>query len=179
MAIELVVHGVDTLSSRSYRQPKEDEREKQQDNRTRKVETGGRMNGKGVFESRLALRNFVRISVYGNTVCVPTGVYSKGLSVNAGPEYCMSVRSTMAVVIPALLRGFVGAICAQAALRRLTPSALRHLTLSSVMKSKRKTDHLERTADVVRREIPTHQIGVQPQLKSCLWALVSMCRLYS
>lgn len=33
----------------------------------------------------------MRISVYGNTVCVPTGVYSKGLSVNAGPEYCMSV----------------------------------------------------------------------------------------
>ena len=55
-AIELVVHGVDTLSSRSYRQAKEDEREKQQDNQTRKVETGGGMNGKGVFESRLALR---------------------------------------------------------------------------------------------------------------------------
>lgn len=125
-AIELVVHGVDTLSSRSYRLTvKEDEREKQQDSQTRKVETGGGMNGKGVFESRLALwwccwlqwafpfatkrqcflifpnivlicclchcRNFVRISVYGNTVCVPTGVYSKGLSVNAGPEYCMSV----------------------------------------------------------------------------------------
>ncbi|TKC46421.1 hypothetical protein EI555_015607 [Monodon monoceros] len=36
----------------------------------------------------------------------------------------------MAVVIPALLRGFVGAICTQAASSRLTPSALRHLTLS-------------------------------------------------
>ncbi|XP_066889925.1 oxidoreductase NAD-binding domain-containing protein 1 isoform X1 [Kogia breviceps] len=59
----------------------------------------------------------------------------------------------MAVVIPVLLRGLVGAIRIQAVSRRLTPSALRHLTLSSVMKSKRKTDHLERTADVIRREV--------------------------
>ncbi|XP_057593858.1 oxidoreductase NAD-binding domain-containing protein 1 isoform X3 [Hippopotamus amphibius kiboko] len=59
----------------------------------------------------------------------------------------------MAVVIPGLLRGSVGAVCAQAASRRLTPSTLRRLTLSSVMKSQRKTDHLERTADVVRREV--------------------------
>uniref|UniRef100_A0A9L0RU18 Oxidoreductase NAD binding domain containing 1 n=3 Tax=Equus TaxID=9789 RepID=A0A9L0RU18_HORSE len=57
-----------------------------------------------------------------------------------------------AVGVPGLFRGSVGAICTQAALLRLTPSALRHLTLSSIMKSKRKTDHLERTADVVRRE---------------------------
>uniref|UniRef100_A0A9L0T262 Oxidoreductase NAD-binding domain-containing protein 1 n=1 Tax=Equus caballus TaxID=9796 RepID=A0A9L0T262_HORSE len=58
-----------------------------------------------------------------------------------------------AVGVPGLFRGSVGAICTQAALLRLTPSALRHLTLSSIMKSKRKTDHLERTADVVRREV--------------------------
>nr|XP_020758108.1 oxidoreductase NAD-binding domain-containing protein 1 isoform X1 [Odocoileus virginianus texanus] len=61
--------------------------------------------------------------------------------------------STMVVVIPRLLRGSVGAICTQAAPLRLTPSALRHLTRSSVMKSKRRPDHLERTADVVRQEV--------------------------
>ncbi|XP_055272816.1 oxidoreductase NAD-binding domain-containing protein 1 isoform X1 [Moschus berezovskii] len=58
----------------------------------------------------------------------------------------------MVVVIPRLLRGSVGAICTQAALLRSTPSALRHLAQSSVMKSKRRPDHLERTADVVRQE---------------------------
>ncbi|XP_058409542.1 oxidoreductase NAD-binding domain-containing protein 1 isoform X1 [Diceros bicornis minor] len=57
-----------------------------------------------------------------------------------------------AVMIPGLLRGSVGAVCTQAASLGLTPSALRHLTLTSIMKSKRKTDHLERTADVIRRE---------------------------
>lgn len=35
-----------------------------------------------------------------------------------------------AVGVPGLFRGSVGAICTQAALLRLTPSALRHLTLS-------------------------------------------------
>ncbi|XP_047624750.1 oxidoreductase NAD-binding domain-containing protein 1 isoform X1 [Phacochoerus africanus] len=59
----------------------------------------------------------------------------------------------MALMIPGLLRGAVGAICLQAASWRLTHRTLRHLTLSSLMKSKRKTDHLERTADVVRREV--------------------------
>ncbi|XP_027405276.1 oxidoreductase NAD-binding domain-containing protein 1 isoform X4 [Bos indicus x Bos taurus] len=59
----------------------------------------------------------------------------------------------MVVVIPRLLRGSLGAICTQAAPLRSTPSALRYLTRSSVMKSKRRPDHLERTADVVRQEV--------------------------
>uniref|UniRef100_A0A8D0X6L0 Oxidoreductase NAD binding domain containing 1 n=1 Tax=Sus scrofa TaxID=9823 RepID=A0A8D0X6L0_PIG len=59
----------------------------------------------------------------------------------------------MTLMIPGLLRGSVGAICLQAASWRLTHRTLRHLTLSSLMKSKRKTDHLERTADVLRREV--------------------------
>lgn len=58
-----------------------------------------------------------------------------------------------AVVVSGFLRSSVGAICTQAASLRLTPSALRHLTLASIMKSKKKTDHLERTANVVRREV--------------------------
>ncbi|VFV31064.1 oxidoreductase nad-binding [Lynx pardinus] len=58
-----------------------------------------------------------------------------------------------AVIVPGLLRSSVGTICTQAALLRLTSGALRHLTLTSIMKSKRKTDHLERTANVIRREV--------------------------
>ncbi|XP_029796192.1 oxidoreductase NAD-binding domain-containing protein 1 [Suricata suricatta] len=58
-----------------------------------------------------------------------------------------------AVVVCGLLRSSRGSICPQAASRRLTSRALRHLTLTSIMKSKRKTDHLERTANVVRREV--------------------------
>ncbi|KAF6313254.1 oxidoreductase NAD binding domain containing 1 [Rhinolophus ferrumequinum] len=58
-----------------------------------------------------------------------------------------------AVMIPGLLRGPVGAICTQAASLRSTCSTVRHLSLTSVMKSKRKTDHLERTANIVRREV--------------------------
>ncbi|KAF6100481.1 oxidoreductase NAD binding domain containing 1 [Phyllostomus discolor] len=58
-----------------------------------------------------------------------------------------------AVLAPAMLRGSVGAVCTQAALLRATPSALRHLTLTSIMKSRRKTDHLERTANVLRHEV--------------------------
>ncbi|XP_004468513.2 oxidoreductase NAD-binding domain-containing protein 1 [Dasypus novemcinctus] len=57
-----------------------------------------------------------------------------------------------AVVTPGLLRGSVGALCARATSRSLTPGA-RHLALTSIMKSKRKTDHLERTANAVRREV--------------------------
>ncbi|XP_073899950.1 oxidoreductase NAD-binding domain-containing protein 1 isoform X4 [Castor canadensis] len=56
-----------------------------------------------------------------------------------------------AALIPRLLQGFVRAICTQAALWRLT--SVRHLSLTSIMKSERKTDHLERTASVVRREV--------------------------
>ncbi|CAK7311856.1 Oxidoreductase NAD-binding domain-containing protein 1 [Vulpes lagopus] len=58
-----------------------------------------------------------------------------------------------AVMIPGLLRSSVGTIYTPATSLRLTSSTLRHLTLTSVMKSKRKTDHLERTASVVRREV--------------------------
>uniref|UniRef100_A0A8C0LUI4 Oxidoreductase NAD binding domain containing 1 n=1 Tax=Canis lupus dingo TaxID=286419 RepID=A0A8C0LUI4_CANLU len=57
-----------------------------------------------------------------------------------------------AVMIPGLLRSSVGTICTPATSLRLTSSTLRHLTLTSIMKSKRKTDHLERTASVIRRE---------------------------
>ncbi|KAI5200448.1 Oxidoreductase Nad-Binding Domain-Containing Protein 1 [Manis pentadactyla] len=65
-------------------------------------------------------------------------------------------RSNMAgaaVMVPGLLRGSVGAICTQAASLRPTPSAWRYLSLTSVVKSKRKADHLERTANVIRREV--------------------------
>ncbi|XP_004409149.1 PREDICTED: oxidoreductase NAD-binding domain-containing protein 1 [Odobenus rosmarus divergens] len=58
-----------------------------------------------------------------------------------------------AVAVPGLLRSSAGTVCTPAASLRLTASALRHLTLASIMKSKRKTDHLERTANVVRREM--------------------------
>ncbi|XP_008566381.1 PREDICTED: oxidoreductase NAD-binding domain-containing protein 1 isoform X2 [Galeopterus variegatus] len=57
------------------------------------------------------------------------------------------------VVTPGLLRGSVAAVCTQAALLRLTASTLRHLTLTRIMKSKKETDHLERTASVIRQEV--------------------------
>ncbi|XP_063131426.1 oxidoreductase NAD-binding domain-containing protein 1 isoform X3 [Rattus norvegicus] len=57
------------------------------------------------------------------------------------------------VLIPGLSRGSVGAICTQAASWALPTSTLRSLTLASVMRSRRKTDHLERTATVLRREV--------------------------
>lgn len=57
------------------------------------------------------------------------------------------------VLIPGLSRGSVGAICTQAASWALPASTLRPLTLANVMKSRRKTDHLERTASVLRREV--------------------------
>ncbi|XP_070289453.1 oxidoreductase NAD-binding domain-containing protein 1 isoform X2 [Myotis yumanensis] len=60
-----------------------------------------------------------------------------------------------AVLVPGLLRGSVGAICSQAALLKSARGALRHLTLTSIMKSKRKTDHLERTANALRQEVVT------------------------
>uniref|UniRef100_A0A2I3BPV1 Oxidoreductase NAD-binding domain containing 1 n=1 Tax=Mus musculus TaxID=10090 RepID=A0A2I3BPV1_MOUSE len=55
-------------------------------------------------------------------------------------------------LIPGLSRGSVGAVCTQAASWGLKASTLRHLTLASIIKSRRKTDHLERTASVLRRE---------------------------
>lgn len=58
-----------------------------------------------------------------------------------------------AVLITGLLRGSSGTFCAQAISLGLTAGALRHLSLSSVMKSQRKSDHLERTANVVRQEV--------------------------
>ncbi|XP_006170765.1 oxidoreductase NAD-binding domain-containing protein 1 [Tupaia chinensis] len=51
------------------------------------------------------------------------------------------------------LPGSAGAICTRAALPRLPPGTVRHLALSSIMRSQRKTDHLQRTASAVRREI--------------------------
>uniref|UniRef100_A0A7N5KIL7 Oxidoreductase NAD binding domain containing 1 n=1 Tax=Ailuropoda melanoleuca TaxID=9646 RepID=A0A7N5KIL7_AILME len=58
-----------------------------------------------------------------------------------------------AVMIPGLLRSSVGTVRSLAASLKPTASTLRHLTITSIMKSKRKTDHLERTANVVRREV--------------------------
>ncbi|XP_005317306.2 oxidoreductase NAD-binding domain-containing protein 1 isoform X1 [Ictidomys tridecemlineatus] len=58
-----------------------------------------------------------------------------------------------AFLISGLFRGYVGAVCTRAAASKLTSSTSRHLTFTSIMKSKRKTDHLERTASVVRREV--------------------------
>ncbi|XP_076986165.1 oxidoreductase NAD-binding domain-containing protein 1 [Tamandua tetradactyla] len=57
------------------------------------------------------------------------------------------------VVIAGLLRGSVKAFLSPGTSLRVTPWTLRHLTLASIMKSKRKTDHLERTANVIRREV--------------------------
>uniref|UniRef100_A0A8D2B5P1 Oxidoreductase NAD-binding domain-containing protein 1 n=1 Tax=Sciurus vulgaris TaxID=55149 RepID=A0A8D2B5P1_SCIVU len=57
------------------------------------------------------------------------------------------------VLISGLLRGYVGAVCTQAAASKLMLCTLRHLSLTSIMKSQRKTDHLERTATVMRREV--------------------------
>ncbi|XP_008566380.1 PREDICTED: oxidoreductase NAD-binding domain-containing protein 1 isoform X1 [Galeopterus variegatus] len=71
-------------------------------------------------------------------------------------KFYVSPGSTMAcavVVTPGLLRGSVAAVCTQAALLRLTASTLRHLTLTRIMKSKKETDHLERTASVIRQEV--------------------------
>lgn len=56
-------------------------------------------------------------------------------------------------LIPGLSRGSVGAVCTQAASWGLKASTLRHLTLASIIKSRRKTDHLERTASVLRQEV--------------------------
>ncbi|KAG3279451.1 oxidoreductase NAD binding domain containing 1, transcript variant X3 [Ictidomys tridecemlineatus] len=58
-----------------------------------------------------------------------------------------------AFLISGLFRGYVGAVCTRAAASKLTSSTSCHLTFTSIMKSKRKTDHLERTASVVRREV--------------------------
>ncbi|XP_004631657.1 oxidoreductase NAD-binding domain-containing protein 1 [Octodon degus] len=58
-----------------------------------------------------------------------------------------------AVLVPGFVGCAVGASCTRAAVSRLTPGTWRHLTLASTMTSQRKTDHLERTASVVRREV--------------------------
>uniref|UniRef100_A0A8C9QQ50 Oxidoreductase NAD-binding domain-containing protein 1 n=1 Tax=Spermophilus dauricus TaxID=99837 RepID=A0A8C9QQ50_SPEDA len=58
-----------------------------------------------------------------------------------------------AFLISGLFRGCVGAVCTRAAASKLTSSTSRTLTFTCIMKSKRKTDHLERTASVVRREV--------------------------
>ncbi|KAM4882417.1 oxidoreductase NAD-binding domain-containing protein 1 isoform 1-T4 [Thomomys bottae] len=58
-----------------------------------------------------------------------------------------------AVLIPRLFQGSLGVICTQPSLWRLTSSTWRHLAQTSIMKSKRKTDHLERTASVIRQEV--------------------------
>ncbi|XP_030743492.2 oxidoreductase NAD-binding domain-containing protein 1 [Echinops telfairi] len=64
-----------------------------------------------------------------------------------------STAAWAAAMIPGLLQGSIGAICSRAASSRVTPQSVRHLSLTSVMKSKKKTDHLERTASFVRREV--------------------------
>ncbi|XP_060036839.1 oxidoreductase NAD-binding domain-containing protein 1 isoform X2 [Erinaceus europaeus] len=58
-----------------------------------------------------------------------------------------------AVVVLGLFRGSAGPRCPQVASLRLMPSTLRRLSLTSVMKSKRRTDHMERTANVTRQKV--------------------------
>lgn len=71
-------------------------------------------------------------------------------------QFCVCPERTMAaaaVLLPGLLRGSFGTVCAQASPLGLTPRVLRCLSLACVMKSQRKSDHLERTANVVRQEV--------------------------
>lgn len=58
-----------------------------------------------------------------------------------------------AVLIPGLLQRSAGALRSQTTLLTTICRAGRHLSLSSVMTSRRKTDHLERTANVLRQEV--------------------------
>ncbi|KAM5279697.1 oxidoreductase NAD-binding domain-containing protein 1 [Ctenodactylus gundi] len=58
-----------------------------------------------------------------------------------------------AALVPRLARGSGGTISLRATLLRLTYSTVRSLNLTRVMKSKRKADHLARTASVSRREV--------------------------
>ncbi|XP_075404008.1 oxidoreductase NAD-binding domain-containing protein 1 [Tenrec ecaudatus] len=72
---------------------------------------------------------------------------------SSGPTVSGSAAAGAAAMIPGLLQGSVGALCSRAASSRVTPRSVRRLSLTSVMKSKKKTDHLERTASFVRREV--------------------------
>lgn len=58
-----------------------------------------------------------------------------------------------AVLTPGLFRSSAEAIWTRAASWRLTASTLRHFMLTTIMGSQRKSDHLERTASVLRREV--------------------------
>ncbi|GAB1298698.1 Oxidoreductase NAD-binding domain-containing protein 1 [Apodemus speciosus] len=137
----------------------------------------GQTGRRATTDSTLQQRgNFVGISVYEKLICVLAGVnlevlvYSTGTKILCQPvdsqnswvsKSSICPGSTMAhvVLIPGLSRGSAGAICTQAALWGFTASTVRHLTLASIMKSRRKTDHLERTASVHRREVGAAGIG--------------------
>ncbi|CAM4517294.1 oxidoreductase NAD-binding domain-containing protein 1 isoform X1 [Lepidochelys kempii] len=58
-----------------------------------------------------------------------------------------------AFAVPQLLRGTARIFPTLSALLRLKYSALLHCTMNGTMKSKRKTDHLERTANNFRQEV--------------------------
>uniref|UniRef100_A0A8C6RKU4 Oxidoreductase NAD-binding domain-containing protein 1 n=1 Tax=Nannospalax galili TaxID=1026970 RepID=A0A8C6RKU4_NANGA len=66
---------------------------------------------------------------------------------------CIIFTMALAILTPGWLRSSVEAICTQAVSWRLTTSTLRHLMLTSIMRSQKKSDHLERTASVLRREV--------------------------
>ncbi|XP_001380131.1 oxidoreductase NAD-binding domain-containing protein 1 [Monodelphis domestica] len=73
-----------------------------------------------------------------------------------------------AFVIPPLLRDSAGIFCLQAALSPRTPKDWRHFTRSCIMKSQKKTDHLERTAKIFREEVvsPAKVCGIINESKT-------------
>ncbi|XP_006883465.1 PREDICTED: oxidoreductase NAD-binding domain-containing protein 1 [Elephantulus edwardii] len=100
----------------------------------------GRPSGR---ERRFALR--LSLSLHCLTV--------HGVTCHSPWRHVTSGRSVAGAVdmIPGVFRGCAGTICSQVPSWRL--SALRHLTLPRVMKSHKKTDHMERTANVARWEV--------------------------
>ncbi|KAM6223851.1 oxidoreductase NAD-binding domain-containing protein 1 [Rhynchocyon petersi] len=68
--------------------------------------------------------------------------------------FVQAARDWTSVMIAGSLRGCTVTVRTQTASLRLCSRPLRHLTLlPSLMKSQRKTDHMERTASVVRQEV--------------------------
>ncbi|XP_027728306.1 oxidoreductase NAD-binding domain-containing protein 1 isoform X2 [Vombatus ursinus] len=60
-----------------------------------------------------------------------------------------------AFVTSPLLRGSAGMFCPQAALSPPRPKGLRHFTGSCIMKSQKKSDHLEKTEEIFREKVVT------------------------
>lgn len=61
--------------------------------------------------------------------------------------------SAAAVVVLGLFRGSARPLCPQAASLRLALHSWRRLSLTSIMRSKRKADHMEKTSDVFRQKM--------------------------